>query len=143
MRTIAEIAEDVRTQDNRITANPIFIVQQKRRITGLDPQYADSDKIVWIEDGYGEVKDPDEIKRLDAEYEKTYTEPDGYTRSGYLDIWEFVTACFTENGCEDYLRQNGHNLREPRIYVEGGHRNDEWQTLRRFLLNHKPDAPTT
>lgn len=30
----------------------------------------------------------------------------------------------------------GHNLKEPRIYVESGYRNKEWETMREFLKNY-------
>jgi hypothetical protein len=82
---IKDIAERVRTQDNRCTHNPIFIVRQKKK-------------------------------------------------RGKFEYWEFVTACFTEEGCKEYLRQDGHNLRgEVEIFVAGGYRNDEWEAVREHL----------
>lgn len=47
----------------------------------------------------------------------------------------FVTCCFTAKGCEDYIAANGHNLKKPRIYVESGYRNREWEIMREFLKN--------
>lgn len=52
----------------------------------------------------------------------------------YRDEWVFVTACFTEQGCKDYIARDGHNLIEPRIYAEGSYRNLEFQELRKMLL---------
>ena len=128
-RTLAEIGHDIRTQDNRITALPVFVVQQKRRVYGMDPAY--SDEIVWV-DSDGEAL-PEEVAALDAEYEETGDEPDGWTRTSYIDVWEFVTCCFTENGCNDYIEANRHNLKEPRVYAYSGHRNREWETVRDYL----------
>jgi len=131
-----EIAEQLRTQDNAITKTPIFIVQQLKKDYGYDPAY--SDDIAWIFDG--DVEDDCEcIEWLEAELYEC-GEPDGYTRTAYVKRWEFVTACLTRKGCEDYIRANGHNLAgrgHPdcvRIYVESGWRNEEWEELREFFL---------
>ncbi|MCG8435327.1 MAG: hypothetical protein MJA83_14990, partial [Gammaproteobacteria bacterium] len=130
------LAHLLATQDNRITAHPVFVVQQRRRIYGLDTDY--SDNLVWLDDAndcaeiHGELAD-----KLEADYQLTMEEPMDYHRTGYLDMWEFVTACFTEQGCRDYIDANGHNLNEPRIYVESAHRNREWQRLRE-MLSQKP-----
>jgi hypothetical protein len=112
---LAAIGENIRTQDNRITAHPVFVVQQKRRVWGVSSDYTDSFAYVDSDGGV---------------HQKAGR---GRNRVGYLDHWEFVTACFTEKGCQDYLRINGHNLKEPRIYVESAHRNAEWQLIRAAL----------
>lgn len=39
------IAERLRTQDNHCTREPLYLVQQRHRITGLDPRF--SDDIAW------------------------------------------------------------------------------------------------
>ena len=41
---------------------------------------------------------------------------------------------FTEDGCKEYLKQNGHNLNKPRIYVESFHRCPEMIAIREFLI---------
>lgn len=134
------IRANLRDQDNRATHLPVFCVQQRRRIYGMDPAYADPDKIVWIDD----LNDCAEVEQekaaaLEAAWEKTGEEPSDYTRTAYVDVWDFVTACFTEKGAEDYLRLNGHNLTEPRIYVESAHRNHEWEVVRDFLMAEVPE----
>lgn len=48
--------------------------------------------------------------------------------------WCYVTACFTQGGCEDYIRINGHNHGEVRIYADGSFRNEEYQIVRQFLM---------
>lgn len=132
---IGDIAANLASQDNQMTSHPMFLVEQKRRHTGYDPVYAPNPEcIVWI-DGDGIVTDADEIKRLDEEFNRTAAEPGDYIRSAYVDRWEFVTACFTEQGCKDYIAANGHNLKEPRIYVASGYGNAEWQAVRQYLLS--------
>lgn len=128
---MARIGELIRTQDNRITAEPIFIVQQKRRICGVEDDYADGH--MWYDPLRCESYDDDEKAERDAERESEDLPPVQWQRGGYVDTWEFVTACFTEQGCKDYIAADGHNLREPRIYAAGSYRNNEWRAVRKYL----------
>lgn len=138
MRTTEQIAEDLRAQDNLATAIPIFIVQRQRRDYGYDRDW--SDNRAWLDDEGNEVPKT-KAARLERAYQASGDERRGYRRTHYQDRWEFVTACFTRKGCEDYLAANGHNLTgpmPPRIYVESGYRNSEWQALREMLLALRP-----
>jgi hypothetical protein len=142
MRTVADIARDVATQDNLCTENPLFVVQQRRRIFGLAPDYVED--FVWLSaDSERTQADQATTDRLEKFHELAYEDkctlqdedgPCTWERVGYRDMWVFVTGCFTRAGCEAYLRLNGHNLGETRIYVEGGYRNHEWETMRKHLL---------
>lgn len=111
------VAERLRTQDNQITANPIFVVQQRIRDYGYEPKWAEG--TAWI-DGQGE-----EITAPDDEA----------TETGYRDRWEFVQPFFTEAAARAYIKANQHNLRECRVYVASGFRNAEWAMVRDLLLN--------
>lgn len=143
MRTIEDIARDIATQDNAITELPIFIVRQKRRTYGIDSSYTDD--FVWMSDGIESHEADtetaaklDELQETSDFFDKIILGEDGeettWTEVGYRDHWEFVTACFTRRGCEDFLRINGHNLTNPEIYVASGYRNNEWALLRVHLL---------
>ena len=110
------IGELLRTQDNRCTSNPMFCVQEKRRVLGMDPRWTDNE--IWV----GE------------EGETSPTARRGFTRTGYRDEWHTVMVAFTEDGCKEYLRQNGHNLRTPRIYVESFNRFPEMIAIREWLM---------
>ena len=134
MDKLKEIGRLIRTQDNRITDAPIFIVQQKRRIWGMDSEY--SDDYIWMENDSGDHAEADtekaeELEALDDACEYT----PGWEKYYYQDSWEFVTACFTESGCQDFINRNGHNLHSPRIYAEGSYRNEEWRTIRDYLIS--------
>lgn len=52
---------------------------------------------------------------------------------------EFVTVCFTYQGCKDYLAVNGHNLNQPFIYVHSLFRNSEMLSIREFLKGDDKD----
>lgn len=129
------IGELIRTQDNRITDQPMFVVFQKREIIGSD-EHSPS-RICWVWDGE-EVSEL-RAKRLEALYQDG-RDTRGYDRYAMQEVDEFVTACFTEHGCKDYLRQNGHNLRLPYIYACGSFRNNEYQLVRNWLAGIKMEA---
>ncbi|WP_410795378.1 hypothetical protein [Klebsiella aerogenes] len=129
------IGELIRTQDNRITDQPMFVVLQKREIIGSD-EHSPS-RICWVWDGE-EVSEL-RAKRLEALYQDG-RDTRGYDRYAMQEVDEFVTACFTEHGCKDYLRQNGHNLRLPYIYACGSFRNNEYQLVRNWLAGIKVEA---
>jgi len=134
MDKLKEIGRLIKTQDNRITDAPIFIVQQIKRTWGLDLEY--SDNYVWMETDSGDHSeaDPEKEDELDDLFDRNFGETPGWERYYYQDDWEFVTACFTESGCQDFINRNGHNLHRPRIYAEGSYRNEEWRTIREFLI---------
>ena len=93
----------------------MFCVQTKReevRPAGF------TDRIVWVVDG-------EEVEE-DTEDAEEYS---------IAERWETVMVAFTEDGCKEYLRQNGHNLCEPRIYVESFNRCPEMIAIRNWLLS--------
>lgn len=127
---LSDIGNLIRTQDNRITDCPLFIVQKKVRDYGYDPRHTDDH--CWLDEEGDEVS-PAKARKLEAKYDDTLEEPAGYTRTAYRDRWEFVTACFTEQGCKNFLKLDGHNHGETRIYAAGSYRNEEYRTVRDFL----------
>lgn len=124
------IGENIRTQDNRITSDPMFCVYQKREIV-VDADY-DYDRIVWVDED-GNEANKSQSRRLELLHENFREPPEKWRRVAVKDIDEFVTCCFTEQGCKDYLAVNGHNLRLPFIYVKSGFRNAEYIGIRNWL----------
>jgi hypothetical protein len=135
---LAKVGALIKTQNNRYTDQPMFIVQQKQIITGIDTGY--TDQIAWL-DADSMLTSGEEFDTFEANYKEDLTEPDGWTRMGYHEQWEFVTACFTEQGCKDYIAINGHNLKEPRIYADGSYRNHEFQEMRKALIACSSPTP--
>lgn len=132
---IRVVIERLHTQNNRITESPIFAVQQKRRIYGLDAGYEDS--FGWSHPDRDDlvIAGSPEFDELQQSWECVGNSRGEWSRVGFKDTWEFVTACLTEQGCKDYIARNGHNLREPRIYVYSSYRNAEWIALRQWLMS--------
>src|SRR5574343_474719 len=110
VKRLVEISSNIATQNNRATADPIFIVQQKVRDFGFEPSYAD--EYIWIDEASEEVGDPELIAKLEASDDE---EVDGlaYHKVYYKERMEYVTACFTERGCLDYIEQNRHRMKDP------------------------------
>ncbi len=136
MPKLQAIGERLRKQDNRCTDKPMFCVQQKKRQTGLEAAY--SDRRCWYNQSSGEMI-------FDDDHE--FKEPEGddaaeWDLGGYVDRWETVMVAFTEEGCNEYLRQNGHNLKQPRIYVESFHRCPEMIAIREWLMALPPPCPS-
>ena len=125
----ARIVEDNRVNDH-CTADPIFVVQQKKRIYGMDPSIDDIESFWSPEDDLFEVEES-------AEFEKRFQEdgfePAGYRRICYIDTWEFVQPFFTKAAAERYIEENRHRMKDPRVYVDSAYRNKEWQAVRSLL----------
>ncbi|KKI41951.1 hypothetical protein XK86_18915 [Hafnia alvei] len=131
------ISENIRTQDNRVTSHPLFAVMQKREIV-VDGDY-DHDRFVWVDEEGQEATDHQK-RRLDLFIKNFREPPKKWRHLAVKEINEFVTACFTEQGCKDYLDSNGHNLRYPFIYVFSAHRNSEFIAVREWLAKGISDA---
>jgi len=126
LKFLLSITERLNTQDSRCTADPMFCVQEKRRDVGYDYRY--SDTRCWVDGANCETIYDDD---------KDFKEPKGdeWDEFGYVDRWETVMVAFTEEGCKEYIRQNGHNHRgELRIYVESFRRCPEMIGIRNFLI---------
>lgn len=137
MEPLAEIADRMKGQDNRATAHPIFAVQQRRRIFGIDTSYVEEDGgVLWLYDG---DHCADTIEELEEFFrERDLGEIHGInsqllTEVGYTDIWEFVQPFFSCKEAERYIEENAHNLKNPRVFVYSAYRNREWQAVRDVL----------
>ena len=129
------IGELIRTQDNRCTDAPMFVVQERRREYGYDQDRADEYAWIDTESDYCEAT-AEERAVLDRQDDEGDV-PSRWEKVWYKDRWEFITACFTEQGCKDFIAADGHNHGELRIYAYGSYRNAEFRAVRDFLKNGK------
>ena len=132
---LAALREELRTQDDACTAEPMFVVYQVKRIYGLDPDYAE--ETVWTHPE-GEETDPEIIAALEA-LDDAGLPPvhDGtrYERVGYVDIDVFVTVCLTRKAAETFIARMAHRLNKPHIDVDSFYRNAEMIALRNHLMS--------
>ncbi len=143
MESLDEIVAEMMTQDNAATAHPIFLVQQRRRLLGIDLDY--DPPTTWVHEAdhgcfYSEevvismLREDDRDNRLGNLADHEIDPADhGYEKMGYHDNWEYVCAHFTRKSAERYIEVNRHNLTEPRIFVHSQHRCREWQVIVRAL----------
>lgn len=142
-----EIGALIAAEDNRATSDPIFVVQQRRRVYGMDPQWieagAEGQGIEWIHDDEPDARaDAETAARLEAAYDSDGEDNrEGYRRVAFLDHWEWVQPFFTEAGANAYLAANRHNLKDPRVYVASAYRNREWQGARAIFKEAVPNPP--
>jgi hypothetical protein len=129
---------DLKDNDH-YTEHPMFCLQIKRRDSGYDTSLSDNrcwynydlSEIVYDDDSV-ETKDDLNFDEDSSEWEGPY---------GYIDRWETVMIAFTQNGIDDYMKADGHNVKRrafrgnTRSYVESFHRCQEMINIRQFLLN--------
>lgn len=139
-KEIAEISENLKTQDNRSTRDPMFCVQVLERIGSLEPGYGSGTMFYDGANGceyYSDDSDNSRWHELMYAYENGDDLPDDVGSGNYHEVWLTVQTCFTEAGCKRYLELDGHNLRHyhgVRIYVESFQRNPEMLAIREALL---------
>lgn len=119
------------TQGCRFTADPFFCVFSKREIV-VDADY-DHDRIFWWhQERHVEASETTE-RRLES-LRRDGRETGDWVKLAVKEIDNFETACFTEQGCKDFLEIQGHNLRKPFIYATSLFRNREMIALREALM---------
>lgn len=128
---VGSLRQQLLTQDDRCTVDPFFVVFSKQEIV-VDSEY-DHDRIFWWhkED---HVEACERATRWLDYREDTWRDTGDWVKLAVKEIDQFETACFTEQGCKDYLAANGHNLRKPYIYANSLFRNWEMLELRKMLM---------
>ena len=146
---LADLCNELNTQDNRITAHPLFIVEVEKRIYGMDSSLVDDMEWIWVysqdseyqfepDEIFDEIRrdceDRDEHEILNLWDEEIDPEEWGYEQWFYVTEMEFKCAHLTERAADLYIAQNSHNLRKPRVYVTSQHRCYEWNMVRDHLM---------
>ena len=133
MFDLPAIGKRIRTQDNRITADPIFLVEECVRIYGIGLEY--DPQIVWLHADESVEVDAAEALKLEREYQISSNEPEAFRRVGYVEQWHYVQPFFTEAAADLYIKQNAHRRKwRLRTYVDSAYRNYEWQAVRKHLM---------
>lgn len=139
VKFLRNLKSNLNTQDNRSTADPIWLMQEKTQ--HIIPE-GFSDESEFVENLSGDH----------CTYDTWYGAAKGLLESGYSkeDIrndtsaieefyfvyeWHTVQTFFTEDAAKAYIARNGHNHNELRIYVGGLYRNAELMRLRNILMN--------
>jgi hypothetical protein len=128
-----QLRNRIRTQDNRITADPLFVVFEKFKFCGLDPQFADDDQIEWQSVDGEYVIEGDEREALEKKFQETGEIDTDHQRVAFREFDRFITACFTEAAADAFIAANKNNLKKPYVYVVSLQRNPEMKMIRDLL----------
>lgn len=131
---LLRISEQLNSQDNRMTSDPMFCIQILVREPGFDTSFTDNE--CWVSSEHNDVLYDKSPPKDEEGWEGPY---------GYKDHWLTKKVFFTKKGCEDYLAVDGHNLKSlahdgiTRIYVESYYRCDEMISIREALMKEETE----
>lgn len=125
------------------TADPVFLVQEKELIYGLEDGYADY--YVWFytsDDGDVFETDEELEERINKDFEEVGLRYDEYflahdheitidghiafKKIGVKEIWSTVNCHFTREAAEAFIKRKGHDYKNLRIYVDSQYWCEEW-----------------
>jgi len=144
-----EIGEEIKTQDNMATENPIFILFDQIRYPAKDgygdecvyvDQSSDAYEIENTKEALVEFyKDdswfPETAEKLTKE--ELFEEIKKHRDIELFDVYlrkEFKQAFFTKKSAEQYLKSNRHHFKNPLIWCDTLWRNYEMQSVRNALI---------
>ncbi len=142
------------------TRDAIFIVQAKCITYGLDTDYSDNRVLIdhcnegeWFSPKeYWDDQDEDERAALNramqewsgcqfmkaGESDQWYVlgELDSHSVTGWCENWEYVTAHFTKDAAEAFIRRKKHDYRKGmRVYVDSQHYAWEFNAIKEAILD--------
>lgn len=143
---LMNLSKEINTQDNRITADPIFCVYQKV----MTPMPEGCGEEGWINED-GNLLTDEDINEIADEYneehkddkEKTEFKDDEeileeleYRKVNYefKDVLVSGQPYFSEKAAQDHIDCNHYHYHKPFTYVESAWRNDEWQVIRGIII---------
>ena len=139
--SIHKLLNDDLKHNDHYTEHPMFCLQIKRRDSGYDASIVDNK--CWYNYDLTEMiyDDDSDERKEDLNFNEDSSDWEG--PYGYVDRWETVMVAFTQNGIDDYMKVDGHNVKrkafrgKTRTYVESFHRCQEMIYIRQFLLNYE------
>ena len=142
------------------TADAIFIVQAKRIVYGIDTDYSDNRVLLdhcnegeWFSPKeFWEDRDHDARAALNRamqdwsscqfmkadESDQWYVlgELQGHSVTGWQETWEYISAHFTKDAAEAFIRRKKHDYRKGmRVYVESQYYSWEFNAIKAAILN--------
>ncbi|MGL4675015.1 MAG: hypothetical protein ACRCXK_09160 [Wohlfahrtiimonas sp.] len=130
-----------------ITDKPIFYIQERYRIYGVNPEYSgicpyegDSTEHfteVIDKDNDSSYDSWDELRNSCSDLDEFTSVVGDYEEVTYTKIWIDVCAHLTREAAQLYIDQNKHNLKSPRIYVKSMNRCHEMIGLVEAIMSGK------
>lgn len=156
---LIETSKLMRTQSNRGTQYPLFVVQEELEVgkpdgCGAESQYWSDEYATLTVDQYDELERAQDRLTHDTDVVKDALEAIGVESVDDIDLgdWrkvdydiEYVMSdragvFFTEAACELHIRQNLHHYTKPRSYVISAWRNPEMVATMQMILNLTSEA---
>lgn len=123
---LSGLAAQLRSQDNEYTASPIYCIQERVLVAGIDTDYTST--VGWFNEG--DLADEHMTRVLDRYYRRYGKEPREWTRTGYEWCWHYTgTFYLTREAADAYVGDS----RSHRVYVDSACRNSELREVRRLL----------
>lgn len=141
------------------TAAAIFIVQARRIVYGLDTDYSDNRVLIdhcnegeWFSPkDYWDDQDEDEravlnkamqawsscqfMKADESDQWHVLGEMDGHAVTGWCENWEYISAHFTKDAAEAFIRRKKHDYRKGmRVYVDSQYYAWEFEAIKEAIL---------
>lgn len=129
--TLKEVSVLMRSQDNRSTQHPLFVVQELKEIVKAS---GCGDRTIYV-DGEDELSQ----EEYDAEEANEDSDVDlsEYREIEVSDEWVISDTAgmfFTEDACERHIKLNNYHYRKPRSYVISAWRNPEMVMVMQAIL---------
>jgi len=153
---LINLSKEINTQDNRITADPIFCVYQKE----MRPMPEGCGEEGWV-NGDGNLLTDEDIDEIVDEYNKEYKNNDNkdnefhdfkkdeeeileeleYRKVNYewTDVPVSGQVYFSEKAAQNHIDCNHYHYHKPFTYVESAWRNNEWQIIRKIIMGLTQD----
>jgi len=142
---LTSLIETMNTQDNHATAAPYFYVIRKEKWRVAHEDYTSGEtRQVWVDREDGEAQafyskeeylewfkefyenDFKNEYELEINAENSFRKLEEFKQEQYF---EEDNVFFTEQGYQDHLRINGHNIRNSHSYIKHAFRNKELENL--------------
>lgn len=147
---LSNLSKEIKSQDNRATAAPYYFQVQEDEETAVPDGCGEE---VWVRDGEIHLRTEEDIKDTvfewkewelgNEENEAEFAELDSFDideileenyRKRNVDIRHKYSNCFfTFKAYQEHIARNGHNLKNPRLYLFHAYRNREMDMLFKFL----------
>lgn len=134
---LIETSRLMRSQSNRHTQFPLFIIQNKNKV-----YEEDGDEIEWLSDDWEELEEDDVCEscredgihamRRCADCKHPDRTPRLYSWKWQMD--DRAGVFFTEKACHDHLESNNYHYNNPRSYVISAWRNPEMIATMQMIL---------
>lgn len=151
--TLEETSRLMRTQDNRGTQFPLFIIQEQKEVMTANGRgdrtiyFNSEDQVSITADQYEELEEARDSDKTDEEVAELLEdvgmdslgefEADDWERLEINDEYVFADQAgffFTEKACHDHIESNHYHYTKPRSYVISAWRNPEMVATMQMIL---------